>query len=216
MTNTADRGDVILVIRWICRARSLHLIFAALVILGLATAIWGSKEVILPGMEETVPLGVLLPVPYACISVLSLRCAMSDFGRIAARQMRLIDVGVLVTSALATLAIAAIALFLGGIEELIPLMMRNTIFWLGIACISAGLLGRSLSWVMPILLFLPLYEFGKPGVDGNVAWWAIARQPPASIWAGIAACAILIVGIVVALEPYAWRRGFLHMLLRRL
>ncbi|WP_143020122.1 hypothetical protein [Sinosporangium album] len=187
---------------FIVRARKLTATALALVVLSLATAVWGRASVHLPvmnpGMAETLPLAILLPVPYACVISLVLRSGMADFDRIAARSMAQIDLICMATATLSALLLISVGLFAGQSAELAPLVLRNTLWWTGIACLSAWIFGRSLGWVLPIVLLVPLYESAQSGSAEPPAW-SIPRYAADSLWSWTVTAAALGGGVALIL-----------------
>ncbi|MBB5075396.1 hypothetical protein [Nonomuraea endophytica] len=209
-----DRPEGVTALVWLVRTRHLVPLWAALLCLCATVAIWGRNLLLLPGDQATLPLAILAPVPYACVTALAVRSSMMDAERVAARKVHVIDLACVALTSVIALLSAVAGLLLSDTAQLIPLVLRNIVFWTGVACLSAALLGRSLGWVLPVVLLVPLYESGRGGRGGLVPWWAIARQPEASTWAWAATAIVLALGLAALLEAGLWRRGPLRLLHR--
>ncbi|MCG5220572.1 hypothetical protein [Streptosporangium sp. KLBMP 9127] len=202
----------------VLRARSSGVTVIALVCLCVATSIWGRSEVELPtmasGMAETLPLAVLIPLPYACVVSLALRSAMADFDLVAARSMRLIDFAFLSWTLIAAISLLSLGVTLADATVLLPLVLRNTLWWTGIACVSVWLFGRSLGWVLPVTLLVPLYESARGGDESAVSW-GVPRLPVDSLWSWTATGLAVIAGTVLVLYCEGWPRRQFARLRRR-
>ncbi|WP_436760850.1 hypothetical protein [Streptosporangium sp. V21-05] len=212
MTDVASSRNTREALGRVVHARHLGLLAVAIIFLGVAIAVWGRNTLVLPGDNETLPLAILAPVPYACVVTLAVRSSMADFEQVAALRVNVVDlvcVAVLLGVACAT---ATVALLAGDAAQLTSLVLRNIVFWTGFGCFSAAVFGRSLGWVLPVLLLVPLYESGKAGMGGQVPWWAIARHPEESVWAWAMTIVVLAFGLAAVFETSVWRRGMLGRL----
>lgn len=212
MSDISSRRSIFIALTKTIRIRHATFWVGSLLVLSATIAIWGQNILILPGDFETLPLAVLMPVPYACVAASTFRSSMHDFERVSALKMDAIDLLCLVCASTVAVTAAGVGLFLGNATELIPLVLRNIVFWTGIGCFSAVIFGRSLSWILPIFLFVPLYESGRSGMGGQVPWWAIARQPTESGWSWIATIIVFGLGMISVRELSVWRRGVLGRL----
>ncbi|GAB2443798.1 hypothetical protein [Streptosporangium sandarakinum] len=179
----------------------------ALLVLSVAAGLWGRLDMSFPQafdhLRTPVPVAVLLPIPFACVIVVSLHSTMAGFEAGAARRVRRIDLeqlGVLTASSVVGLTVG---LSLGGAVETVPAALRNLLWWLGVACVSGRMFGRRLAWVLPLAAAIPVYVFGV--VDGEVSAWAIPKLDVNVPHSWMVSGAVVLVGIAMISMDRYWR-----------
>ncbi|MDP9863517.1 MULTISPECIES: hypothetical protein [Streptosporangium] len=194
-------------LRSFVETRRLRPALGALLALSVAAGLWGRLDMTFPQafghLLTPVPVAVLMPIPFACVVVVSLHSTMAGFEAGAARQVRRIDVGQLGTLAVIS-AIGLIAgLWLTGTAETVPAALRNLLWWLGIACLSGWGFGRRLAWVLPLAIAVPVYVFGV--VDGEVSPWAIPKLEVNVPHSWVVSGSVLLLGFTVLFLERRWR-----------
>ncbi|GAA0978809.1 hypothetical protein GCM10009555_042440 [Acrocarpospora macrocephala] len=199
------RTEGVGIVALVCRSRHVGFHVMAMLLVSATCVIWGQNTLLLPGGNETLPLAILMPVPYACIVASMIRSSMHSFENTASLSIARLDFYVITLALVLTLLLAVGSLALGGTLGLAPLVVRNIVFWSGVGFTSAALVGRSLGWVLPILLLVPLYESGRADSDGQIPLWAIARHPADSSWSWFVTALVVAAGVIMIGRSSAWR-----------
>lgn len=157
-----------------------------------------------PGGVRTVSLNVALPVAVAALTAGSLHSHMAAFEAAAAGRWRRLEVVHLVS---ATLIGTAVVLGAGATSvSNAAVLARAMLIWTGMGVVSGRVLGRHLSWVVPVVSVFPEYYWGIDGL-GRVRWWEWIQQPATSwpCW-WLAAGSTVLGGLALWTTPWRWHR----------
>lgn len=172
-------------------------------VVALLSALFGGANIALPsigsgGVTTGVPYRQELPLLSAVFLSAALDGAMSAHDAMGASTMHRFR------AAYCTALTFVICAFSFGAEALANgpgsgvVFVRSVLIWLGLALLSAHVVGQQLSWTLPLtsVLFLVWY----PG-----SWWDWTSNPPADPFSWIAAATALSLG-VTATAATPWRR----------
>ncbi|WP_157570860.1 hypothetical protein [Microtetraspora malaysiensis] len=194
--------------RAFAQARGLSPLVASLVVLSVAAGAWGRLSVSFPQawnhLPTPVPVAVLMPIPFACVAVMSLHSRMADFELVAARPMARIDLCQLSAFLLAGAAGLAGGLLVGGSSETVSAALRNLAWWGGIACLSGWWIGRRLAWVLPLAMAVPMYVFAV--ADDEVMAWAIPKLDANVPHSWMVSILVLVIGASLLIRSSRWQR----------
>jgi hypothetical protein len=153
----------------------------------------------------TVPWATLLPLVQAGIAASVAISASPVAERAAARRVEVVQM--VAVAALAAVAATLNAWSVAGVSG--PLTAagfdRNLCGLLGLALISARLLGAALLWVLPVLATVTSLALGGPGRTSQA--WAWVVQPDASRLALVVALGLLVVGLAASWRVFDRRSG---------
>jgi len=178
--------------------RKVHLIILGAVALGVATAVWGSWEAATPaaldGNETHVPLWRLFAVGSAILPVLSLTGPLDTLEAAAGPAYFRLRHTVL----FATFAVSFACIVYGGALQAeagtVPLVVRATPAWFGLALLSARILGRRSAWILPWAVMCALIYWGPRG-QGAYHWWDFSASPPATTSTAWLSAALFALGV---------------------
>lgn len=153
-------------------------IIVALTVIGL---IWGLQLVPVPriaGLGGTVTLLWYHPMLAACAIATALTSPMPDQEKIGSVRIDLWNR--LLIAALATfdgVLLASVAAVIGSPHSGTQLA-AGLLYWLALALVSARVLNPGLSWVLPLIAYIPVtwWGFGDPAADQDPRWWAVPAQ----------------------------------------
>jgi hypothetical protein len=169
-------------IAWLwLRARQVPLILAILAALTAIGLVWGLHLVPVPriaGLGGTVTLLWYHPLLAACAIATALTSPMPVQEGIASVRIELwtrLLIGVL--AVVNTLSLAFVAAVTGSPHSPTQLA-AGLLYWLSLALVSARILNPGLSWVLPLLAYIPVtwWGFGDPANFQGPQWWAVPAQ----------------------------------------
>lgn len=171
----------------------------ALAVLALLEAWLGPASVRLTGNESiSIPWAIVLPCVMASIVGLGTRTPMASLERAAARSM--VDTRMTHLAYLLALSAALVAAGSWRITGELTWVagVRNVLGMIGLALITAWLLGGGLAWILPIAFTLTTM-FGGASTAGIRGWaWPVLPDADRTSWAvavGLAVLGTLLVGL---------------------
>lgn len=188
------------------RAHHGRAVLVGFLIVAAIDVMLGSTVLTLPslgGKSTGFPLRHHLPIGFVAVAVGSLASQMAGPEETAgAIHRRWEQWHAAAASALCVGTVTATEFVATG-ERTALMMMRATVFWLGLAFLSGRLLGRKHAWIGPVASIFPASYLAQDA-SGYDAWWDWIGQRPDS-----ASCAALAAGVfvtgVVAYELTPWR-----------
>lgn len=181
-------------------------VLAGTAVVALVSALFGGTNIALPsigsgGVTTGVPYRQHLPLLTAVFLSATLDGAMSAHDAIGATTMHRLRVAYCATL---TLTVCA---FSFGTETLANgpgsgiVFVRSVLIWLGLALLSARILGQQLGWAIPLtsVLFLVWYP---------LTWWDWTSAPATDLFSWTVAAIALLLG-VAATAATPWRRKVL-------
>ncbi|MER6943966.1 hypothetical protein ABT294_08085 [Nonomuraea sp. NPDC000554] len=185
------------------RSRGLHALGASLAVLTVVTGLWGRYSVSFPQalthLPTPVPVSVLMPLPFACLTVMSLHSGMGDFEAFAVRSVRRMNLGQLAAFLALSAAGMSLGLAAGGAWDTAGAALRNLAWWAGVGCLSGLVFGWRLAWVAPLVTAVPMYVFAV--ADDEVLPWAVPKLDASVPYSWFASFLLLATGLVLV----AWR-----------
>ncbi|MFF1693395.1 hypothetical protein ACFVXC_07200 [Streptomyces sp. NPDC058257] len=183
-------------------------ILAGTTVVALLSAFFGGTDIALPsigsgGATTGVPYRQELPLLSAVFLTSALDGAMSAHDAMGASTMHRLRVAYCTTLTLTVCAFSFGAEALASGPDSGIVFVRSALIWLGLALLSARLLGQQLGWAIPLasVLFLVWY----PG-----DWWDWTSNPATDVFSWTVAAIALGLG-VTATAATPWRRkAFLH------
>lgn len=163
------------------RARQVPLILTILVVLTAIGLIWGLQLVPVPriaGLGGTVTLLWYHPLLAACAIATALTSPMPDQETIGSVRIdlwnRLLVVALAVVDGLLLASVAELT----GSPHSGTQLAAGLLYWLALALVSARVLNPGLSWVLPLLAYIPVtwWGFGDPATSQGPRWWAVPAQ----------------------------------------
>jgi hypothetical protein len=201
-TSSPARRRVQATIRWL-RPRRLYAVAALPFALAAVALIWPTQHVEAPIIrpQGTAPVGLwtLLALTAASAIAIGLRSDMADLESTAARPLWRLDLVYLAVAVPGTAGLLAGAYYIAGAVDLALGVARNVVGLTGLALISGWLLTPALSWVLPMIVVLPMLYFGFDQ-HHRPAWWAVPLQD-ANITTAIIAVVMFGAGVAV----WCWR-----------
>lgn len=198
----------------IARSRRLVRLAAICLLVAAGALALRSQAVTLPllrvGLEYEKPVVVLAPALLGVVLGSGLHSPLADLELTAARSMRLVRLGVVVTLALGGGVAAVIPLVTGGQVAEISAALRNVLGLLGLTITTGSVLGYGLGWTVP-LAFLGLSMVYGVDADNHPYTWAWPLAPSDDSTAALIAGTLLALGGVLAVlrdqEPTTQRSG---------
>ncbi|MGW7272306.1 hypothetical protein ACWGH5_17465 [Streptomyces sp. NPDC054864] len=172
-------------------------------VVALVSALFGGTTIAFPsigsgGVTTGVPYRQELPLLSAVFLSAALDGAMSAHDAMGASTMHRLRVAycVAITATVCAFSFGAEA-FVNGLGSG-TVFVRSTLIWLGLALLSARVLGQQLGWVIPLTSVLFLVWFPHD-------WWDWTANPPGDLFGWAAAAIALGLG-VTATAATPWRR----------
>jgi hypothetical protein len=175
-------------------------------IIATADVVLGSVTLSFPSLGGTstgFPLRRHLPIGFVAVAVGSLASRMAGPEEMASFAQRRWERWHLALASLLCLAVVAATELAASGTHVALMMLRATVFWLGLAFLTGRVLGPRHAWIAPVASIFPASYLAQDG-RGVDAWWDWTGQPP-----GSAACATLAIVVfaagVAAFELTPWR-----------
>ncbi|MCE7078691.1 hypothetical protein [Streptomyces sp. ST2-7A] len=184
----------------------------------LAALVWlGGLAMPVPvavGGDSTVRLRMIVVLAGAILVAVPMRSPMADWEAVAGPRARRAELTLLAVLVSVGVVLVGVGEALVRSPESAASLLRAQAIWLGLAVVSARLLGGwSRAWVLPLTTLFPLTYLGWDAT-GEVYWWNWLWQPHTAVgcWALAAASAA---GAVLALWATPWRTRRVRPRLRR-
>lgn len=188
------------------RAHHGRAVLVGFLIVAAVDVILGSTVLTLPslgGKSTGFPLRHHLPIGFVAVAVGSLASQMAGPEETAgAIHRRWEQWHAAAASALCVGTVTVTELIATG-ERTALMLMRATVFWLGLAFLSGRFLGRQHAWIGPVASIFPASYLAQDA-SGHDAWWDWIGQRPDSASCAALAAVVFVAG-VVAYELTPWR-----------
>lgn len=167
-------------VRWWLRTHRIWAVAVTQLGVAVVCAVWGGLEMSVPADTPqgsvNVALWVFLPVVAAIAIAIGMTGDMASFEERAARCLLGVEFGYLGAGLAVTALVLGVAAYLGGVGDVVPELLRNLVLWLGLALLSGRILGRSLAWVAPLTVVVPLDYFGYDARTQPHGWAIPLRE----------------------------------------
>ncbi|MGW7071894.1 hypothetical protein ACWGII_11515 [Streptomyces sp. NPDC054855] len=177
-------------------------------VVALLSALFGGANIAIPsigsgGVSTGVPYRQELPLLTAVFLSAALDGAMSAHDAMGASTMHRLRAMYCTALTLTVCAFSFGTEALAGGADSGVVFVRSTLIWLGLALLSAGVLGHQLGWAVPLASVLILIWY-----PGN--WWDWTAKPAADPFSWAAAAIALLLGVMAAAATPWRRRTFLR------
>jgi len=188
------------------RAHHVTAVLVGFLVVAATDITLGSAVLTLPslgGKSTGFPLRHNLPIGFVAVAVGSLASRMAGPEEMAGAVHRRWEQWHAAVASVLCVGTVAVTEFAATGERAALMMMRATVFWLGLAFLSGRVLGRHHAWIGPVASIFPA-SYLTQDAGGHDMWWDWTGQRPDSAPCAALAAVVLVTG-VVAYELTPWR-----------
>ncbi len=199
-SNVRQKGSILLIF---ARSRRVFVLLAMSMLVSILVIVFGGFLIGAPSAARggtAIPLVRLSSFAPGVLAVLVLTSQLRNLEAAAGAAVRRLE-----TLTLLAVFVAASLLFLTGSVisaglQIVPLISRALLAWLGLALISGRIFGWRTCWLLPGVVLCVLIYWGFDSVVGAYRWWEFTATGTESVSSSVLSVALLVGGLLA----YAW------------